>query len=903
MGGDTQAQLWRGIEDLTSDRIERFLESEFPALHQMGTMDRRDLMRLMGVSLALAGLTACEKRQPPLLSQPSSPEGHVAGKPLYFATSLPLDGYGRGVLVKSHDGRPIKIEGNPLHPASLGATDPFMQAEILSLYDPDRSRTPRRAGEPVSWRTLRRFLVEQRAEMASDGGQGAHVLIGATSSPTVAGLIERLRARYPAMRFHSYSPVSDPFAGPELIYRFDRADVVLSLGADFLGAGPAQVRYAREWRRSRPRLFVAESSPSLTGAQADERLPLAPHAIEALAAELAAGGGPPAIARALAAAPGRAMVLVGQDQSPIVRALAHRLNEQLGAYGNGVAPIQPVRLGRAEGIEPLDALVAAMAAGQVRRLALLDCNPGYDAPADFAFDELAARVPVSLHLGLAHDETARVSGWHVPMRHVLESWGDLRAYDGTVGLQQPATVPLIPGLSAIELLAALAGDRPDGRALVRRQWNGLADEAWLRALEAGIVPGTEAAPTPPPSPSPASPTKASGLTLTFQPDARMWDGRFAGNAWLQELPSPLTKLVWGNAALVAPATAAGLGVETGERVEIAHRGATVTAPVWVMPGQAPDVVTLPLGYGRRFAGRVGTGIGVDAYRLRAAGTPWAVSGVKMRNVSGQGRLISTQHHQPIADPGAIRTVDEEKLPSLYPEYPSPGHAWGMVIDTDVCIGCGACTIACQAENNIPVVGPDEVERGREMHWIRVDRYHEGPVETPETHFQPVPCMHCEKAPCEVVCPVGATVHSAEGLNQMVYNRCIGTRTCSNNCPYKVRRFNWFNYQSKAPATPAPANNPRVTVRDRGVMEKCTYCVQRINAARAEATVEGRDISEGDVRTACQQVCPTSAITFGDLNDPDSEVSRLRRSGRNYALLGNLGTRPRTTYLARVRRRT
>jgi molybdopterin-containing oxidoreductase family iron-sulfur binding subunit len=548
-----------------------------------------------------------------------------------------------------------------------------------------------------------------------------------------------------------------------------------------------------------------------------------------------------------------------------------------------------------------------MAAGQVRRLAVLDCNPVYDAPADYAFEALAARVPISLHLGLSNDETARTCGWHVPMRHVLESWGDLRAYDGTVGLQQPATVPLVPALSAIELLALLAGERPEGRALVRRQWNGVAEADWLRALEAGIVPGTEAAPTAPAPPPPARATRPSALTLTFQPDARMWDGRFANNAWLQELPSPLTKLVWGNAALIAPATAATLEVETGDMIQITHRGASAQAPVWVMPGQAPGVITLPLGYGRSFAGRVGAGIGLNAYRLRAADTPWSAGDVEAQKVPGEGRLISTQHHQPIADPEAIRTADEggapEELPSLYPEYPSLGHAWGMVIDTDACIGCGACTIACQAENNIPVVGPDEVERGREMHWIRVDRYHEGPVEAPETFFQPVPCMHCEKAPCEVVCPVSATVHSAEGLNQMVYNRCIGTRTCSNNCPYKVRRFNWFDYQSKEPATPAPANNPRVTVRDRGVMEKCTYCVQRINAARAEATVEGRDIREGDVRTACQQVCPTNAIVFGDLNDLDSEVSRLRRTGRNYALLGNLNTGPRTTYLARRRRRT
>jgi molybdopterin-containing oxidoreductase family iron-sulfur binding subunit len=598
------------------------------------------------------------------------------------------------------------------------------------------------------------------------------------------------------------------------------------------------------------------------------------------------------------------MIIAGPDQSPAVQALAHSLNERLGAYGAGLVATEPMRLGRGDGVEPLRSLVDDMAVGRVRRLMILDCNPAYDAPADYDFKALAARVPASLHLGLAHDETARTCDFHVPMRHALESWGDLRAYDGTVGLQQPATVPLVPAVSTLEWLALLAGERPDGRALLRRQWSGLGEGDWLRALETGIVPGTEAALDAPAPPQQAEPLRPGKFTLTFQPDARMWDGRFANNAWLQELPSPLTKLVWGNAALIAPATAAELEVESGDMVEIRHRGAVAEIPAWVMPGQAPGVITLTLGHGRADAGRVGSGLGVDAYRLRSAETPWIAPGIEVRKRTGKGRVISTQHHQPVADPEAIRTSGDEgaeALPSLYPDYPSAGHAWGMVIDLDACIGCGACTISCQAENNIPVVGPAEAERGREMHWIRVDRYHEGPIEAPETHFQPVPCMHCEKAPCEVVCPVGATVHSAEGLNQMVYNRCIGTRTCSNNCPYKVRRFNWFDYQSKAPATPAPANNPRVTVRDRGVMEKCTYCVQRINAARAEATVMGRDLREGDVRTACQQACPTRAISFGDLNDPDSEVSRLRRSGRNYALLGNLGTRPRTTYLARRRR--
>lgn len=934
--GRSGPDLWRSLEERGPAAVEAMLEAEFPALHALGSVSRRDLMRLMGASLALAGVAGCEVPSGrPLLSQPTDSPLHVPGRPLYFATALELDGYGRGVVVESHDGRPIKIDGNPLHPASLGATDPIMQGELLSLYDPDRSGAPWAEGRERSWAEFRRFLAAARGRLVESRGAGYHILLGATSSPTAARLIARIRLLYPGLRFHSYSPVNDPagaspgFEGSvEQVFRFDRATAVLSLGADFMGPGPAQVRHARDWAGRRRdleqagayhRLWVAEASPTLTGAQADRRLPLRPDRIEHLARGVAtalgvegAGATPDRIAQEIAAALARsgtgALVVAGLDQPGSVQSLAFRINQRLGAIGNTVEVIAPVRLGAAEGIEPLSDLVVEMATGRVRGLVAADCNPAYDAPADPLWDDLLPRVPLSLHLGLHRDETARLSDWHVPQRHVLERWGDIRAVDGTAAIQQPATIPLRSAMSAIQLLGLLAGERPDEARLVRATWPGFSDAEWLRVLEAGVVPDSAAEPAvavPLPIPPSPPPALARGIALTFRPDSRLWDGRYANNAWLQELPDPITKLVWGNAALISPATAEAMGLANGDLVALGTAAGEVETPVWIAPGQAAGVVTMMLGYGRPFAGRVGGGIGVDAYRLRRRGETRGT----IRKTGGKGRLISTEWHQPMERSEAVQVVapgqpllpePRANRPSLYPEYAALEQAWGMVIDLDACIGCGTCTIACQAENNIPVVGPDEVERGREMHWIRVDRYYAGSPAAPDMHFQPVPCMHCEKAPCELVCPVGATVHSSDGLNQMVYNRCIGTRTCSNNCPYKVRRFNWFDYTDREPDVPPAVHNPRVLVRDRGVMEKCTYCVQRIRDAEADAAVEGRPLRRDEVATACEQACPTKAIVFGDLNDPASAVALLRGSSRNYALLGKLNTQPRTTYLARVR---
>jgi Fe-S-cluster-containing dehydrogenase component len=939
---------WRSLDDWR-DEAGASAEGEFPYLSDGIGTDRRSVLKLMGASAGLAGLAGCGEAPPdPIVSRAKGEPGHTVGEPLYFATSLPLEGYGRGVLVKSHDGRPVKVEGNPLHPASLGATDAFAQASVLSLYDPDRSRGIRRRGRLQRREPLASILASLAAELAAGRGAGLRLVTGPVSSPSLAAAMADLLGRLPEARWIQWSVVGDDNrrAGTELAFgrpletRLDlaRAQVIVSLDADPLGPGPEQVANAAGFAQGRrdpqrfSRLWAFESSPTLTGARADHRAVLPPHAVMRVARSLAAGLGlipaegtgegagelPPGLLDDLRRAGPASVVTAGRHQPPAVHALAHAINASLGAVGTTVHHTGPVLAEGPRGMVALAELAAEIEAGTVSHLVLADVNPAYDAPGDLAMAELIRRVPFSLHLGLYADETAQLCTLHVPMAHPLESWGDLRAPDGTVGLVQPVLAPLTGGITPHELVAHLSGTPSDAYRLVRAYWEAALPSAdfeafWRQALHDGIVPDTALpevraglppnwrAPDPEPEPPP-------GLAVVFAPDPCVWDGSFANNAWLQELPKPLTKLVWDNAILMDAGTALAHGLEPGDGAVVALGERVVEGPVWIVPGHAPGCVTLPLGYGRRRAGSVGDGRGFDVQKLRSSRSPWLEAGAELRRSWLNHRLVTTQDHGTMAGRDIVRSVDLRDLPeeaeaagppppSLYPEYSSDGPAWGMAIDLNACIGCNACVVACQAENNIPVVGKDEVARGREMHWLRIDRYWEGAPEAPRTHFQPVLCMHCEKAPCEVVCPVNATVHDTEGLNVMVYNRCIGTRYCSNNCPYKVRRFNWFDYAEEN--LPEAAANPEVTVRARGVMEKCTYCSHRIAEARIRAKVEDRPIAEGEVRTACQQACPTSAFSFGDLADPDSAVSRAKRSPLDYALLGELNTRPRTTYSARI----
>ncbi|WP_439599240.1 4Fe-4S dicluster domain-containing protein [Falsiroseomonas sp.] len=899
--------------------------------------DRRSLLRAAGASLALATAAGCDIGPQEFGSPLYAPARGTDGQPgtrRSYATVLELDGLGRGVLVRTRDGHAIKIEGNPRHPASLGATDVFLESAVLALHDPARSRRLRRQGRVErDAAPFARDLAEQRAALAATGGQGFRLLTGPIASPTQRRLIAALLAQWPGARWHVHAPLADAAAAegtrlafgaavtplPDLL----RARTVLCLGADPLGPGPAQLAQARAWAQSRargrqegrlPALIVAESTPSLTGAKADRLLVLPPWEIEALAravaAELgiaaAAGATHPeaaSLAATLRGAGAEACVLAGRGQSVAVHALAHAINATLGA----AVPCIPDPTAAEAGT--LQDLAAEIAAGRVTHLLVLDSNPVFDAPGRL---DLCA-VPHTVHAGVQVDETALACTWHLPLRHPLECFGDSRAFDGTAALRQPATLPLVEAARAPEeILGMLAGLPGDGFVLTQETWRAAWGEAfeanWLAALEAGVVAESATPPRvlplradfalPPPARRPTAPV------ALFAPDPNLWDGRFATEAWLQELPRSLGNLAWGNAVLMAPADARAAGIVEGEEVELQLAGRALRAPVLVVPGQAPGVVTLPLGGGRRAAGGVPGGVGIAAYGLRPAESPWLAEGLQIRATGAQLWAERGADHALAGDaPRVRRLAPDQAVPppppprSLYPDWTYSGAAWGMAIDLDTCIGCNACVVACQAENNTPVVGPEETARGRAMHWLRVDRVATGTPEAPQVDFQPVPCMHCEKAPCEVVCPVNATVHDHEGLNLMVYPRCIGTRTCSNNCPYKVRKFNWAGYARAADAV--PVRNPDVPLRPRGVIEKCTYCQHRIKGAQDVARQEGRAVRDGEIVTACQSACPTRAIHFGDINDPESAVSRAKADARNYALLGNIDTRPRTTYLAKL----
>jgi MoCo/4Fe-4S cofactor protein with predicted Tat translocation signal len=962
---------WRSLEELAdTPEFQEFLQREFPRQASEWTpgMSRRHFLKLMGASLGLAGLAGCTSRPPEtIVPYVRMPEETIPGQPLFFATAMQVGGYALGLLAQSHLNRPTKLEGNPDHPASLGATDAIAQASILTLYDPDRSTTVTQAGAASDWEAFLAALQPPLAGQRASGGVGLRILTETVTSPVLFDQIQAVLSEFPNATWHQYEPVNrdNVYAGAQLVfgegaepvYRLEQADVIVCLDADLFQSSPGRVRYARDFadgrragapvERNRNRLYVIESTPTITGAAADHRLPLKASQMETFARRLAqelglALAGAPAdpaipaqwvsaVAQDLQAHGGAGLVIAGDGQPPVVHALAHAINETLDNVGQTVVYTDPVVANPANQTESLRELVEAMTAGQVEVLLILGGNPVYNAPVDLEFGAALEQVDFSVHLGTYADETAVHCDWHIPESHYLEAWGDGRAYDGTVTIQQPLIEPLYASRSAHELLDALLAEEPrSDHEIVRGYWadrQAGADfvQFWQRSLHDGVVadsallPKTVTVQTAALDQQPSTVT-VEGLEVNFRPDPTVWDGRFANNGWLQELPKPLTKLTWENAALVSPLTAAALGLAPGDLIELTYGGQTVQAPVWLMPGHSEGSITLPLGYGRTQgapdSGRVGEGAGFNAYALRTADAPWFAAGISIRKVGAGHEFASTQNHhsmegrnlvrvgtaaQYAEDPDFVQAMNPHHPEiSLYPKFEYEGNAWGMAVDLSACVGCNACVTACQAENNIPIVGKEEVAKGREMHWIRIDTYFEGDLANPATHHQPVMCMHCENAPCEVVCPVAATMHDAEGLNTMVYNRCVGTRYCSNNCPYKVRRFNFLEYVDFDSESLKLQRNPNVTVRARGVMEKCTYCTQRINAARINAKLEGRPIADGEVVTACQAACPTGAIIFGNINDPESQVAQRKASALNYGLLTELNTNPRTTYLAKLR---
>ena len=978
-------RFWQLLEELSDTPEYRdFLENEFPANapEKSEGIDRREALKLMAASAAMAGLSACTKLPTEkIVPYVRPPEEIIPGKPLFYATSMPLAGVATGLLVESHMGRPTKVEGNPEHPGSLGGTDVFAQASVLNLYDPDRSQSVVREGQINTWSAFVTAMGNVRSQIAPKG-TGLRILTDTVTSPSLAAQIHGLLAQFPEAKWHQYEPCGrdNEREGTRLafgrplnpVYHFDRADVVLSLDADFLSLGPGHVRYVREFSSRRAitgpqsslnRLYVVETIPTNTGAMADHRFPLRAGEVQGAAQFLGHAANVPgladapqqaaraewlsAIARDLEKHAGSCLIIVGQEQPPVVHALGHTMNVALGNVGKTVHYTEPLEANPVNELDSLRELAADLNAGKVNVVVILGGNPAYDAPADLDFSLALLKAKLRIHSGLYYDETGELCHWHVPAAHYLEAWGDARAYDGTAGIIQPLIAPLYDGRSSHEIVAVLAGQAgKSGHDLVREYWKGQRPEKdkafevfWETSLHNGVIAGSALAPvsaalrsdfaakvTPP-----AEPAEDQGIEISFRPDAAIFDGRYANNGWLQELPKPVTKLTWDNAAMVSVATAHRLGLRHGDYVNLKLSGREVKAGIFLVPGHADDSVTLHLGYGRRRAGSLGTGPGFNANFLRTSAAPWMASGLTIEK-TGETYYFAVTQHQYIMDVAGykveresdnafgrdlVRTAtledfrqhpdfarDSKEAASegltLYPGFKSEGYAWGMAIDLNRCVGCNACVVACDAENNIAIVGKDQVMRGRAMHWIRVDTYFRGGLANPEMYYEPVLCMHCENAPCEVVCPVGATTHSPEGLNEMVYNRCVGTRYCSNNCPYKVRRFNFYLYSDWRTPSLYGLRNPNVSVRSRGVMEKCTYCVQRINAAKIRSEEEERTVRDGEIVTACQGACPAEAIVFGNINDPGSRVSKLKAQSRNYGLLTDLNTRPRTTYLARVR---
>lgn len=1039
----TEKMYWRSLDQLQeTPEFRQFVEREFPegASEMTSEVDRRRFLLLMAAGIGMAGLTACRRPIEKVIPAGGKiTEQIVPGIAQHYATIFNFGGQAQGLLVKSNDGRPTKIEGNPNHPSSLGATGGFAQASILDLYDPDRSKYVRQGKDNKTWDDFVKASGVLLAESKTAQGVGLRFLAESNSSPSQRELRDHIAKTFPQAKWITYDAASpeNALAGANLAlgqpahvhYAFDKADVVLALDSDFLGCDIGSTLNIKNFSKKRRasgtdvdavehghgekaaehkseaeykseakpaehkvetakagdhkeepkavaaepgsdinnkmnRLYAVESNFTVTGAMADHRLRLQSHKIGGFLAALAqklgitvggldkhkgalngyelAAKWVEVVAKDLTANKGKAVIVVGNRQPAHVHALAHLINASLA--GEVVKYTRGFEEKFESGTASIKELSADMTGGKVTTLVILGGNPVYNAPADLKFREALKSVKNKIHLGLYEDETAIECDWHINEAHYLESWGDGRAYDGTASIQQPLVAPLHNGKSALEFLASISGyPQTSGYEIVKTVWaKSATGKAWDKVVHDGVQAGSGFAEAKLSanagaigSALEAAPISTGEIELNFVTDASMYDGRFANNGWMQEVPDPMSKLVWDNAALMSKDTAEKLRVKNEDVVKLTLDGRELNLPVWIMPGHAKDSISVALGYGRTKAGRIGNNIGGNAYLLRHSSAMDFTTGVKVSNTSDTYKLASTNDHWSmegrelvreatledfVKSPALIKEkVEEPELISIYPnpQNYSAGNQWGMAIDLNTCVGCNACVLACQSENNIPIVGKEQVLKGREMHWIRMDRYF---TNVPKTEFavggakpwifnedymravqQPMTCQQCENAPCEEVCPVAATVHNEEGLNTMAYNRCVGTRYCSNNCPFKVRRFNYLNFHKDITDTEKMGQNPDVTVRMRGVMEKCTYCVQRIQTVKIQAKVEGhRPIKDGEITPACAQVCPADSIIFGNINDPESRVAKLKKQARDYQLLTELNVKPRTSYLARFR---
>jgi len=981
---------WRSLEELAATpEFTEFLHREFPvaASEFPEGMSRRRWLQLMGAALGMAGIAGCRWEKDTLAPFAARPENRIPGIPQKFASALEYGGAARPVVVTAYDGRPIKIEGNLDHSASRGGTDTFAQATLLHMYDPDRSRDvlefERSKKYTRNWDDFSDFIRGIIATAKSDAGAKVRVLADSSSSPSRARLAKEFLRLLPSAKWYEHEAVSRQAErtgaklafGEELrpVYELNQANVILALDSDLFDFHPDAVRLIRAWSDRRVpeagpmnRVYAVESQFSTVGSVADHRLSVRSSDLGAFLAQVekavtaqfdssksadsssatdATAKFIQTVASDLVANQGKCLIVVGPSQPAEVHVVAYRLNKLLKNVGQTLTfAREPQSVGLASADSIAD-LTAEMTRGDVETLIVIGGNPAYES-AEFA--KAMSNVEHRVRLSSYVDETSRLSTWHLPQSHQLESWGDGYSYNGVLTLRQPLIDPIFSSKSDVELLAVLCDSKQTtGEAIVRETVNELihsagGEETWRRLVHDGFLASTT---LPFVNPELVATTGAStaaaaapqGLEVVFTLSPASYDGRFANNGWLQETPATLTKLTWQNAAILAPATASKHNVTTGEVVKLSIGDKSMELPVYVLPGQAIDSVGLALGYGRSAAGHVGgdtaldvASVGANAFTLRKTATTAFDLGVTIVRTGRKVTLALTQDHHAIDKVGlaelagrigqlvregteqqfhkhpdfAQHAVHHPPLESLWQERSPEGHAWGMAIDLSRCVGCNACMLACQSENNVPIVGPEQVAKGREMHWIRVDRYFAGDVDNPQVVTQPVTCHHCENAPCEQVCPVAATVHSPEGLNDMAYNRCVGTRYCANNCPYKVRRFNFLDFTSHLDrANEELARliiNPEVTVRSRGVMEKCTYCVQRIQNVKIQSKNEQHPIADGAIQTACQQACPAGAIVFGDLLNKNSVVANAHANPRAYAMLDELNVKPRTRYLARIR---
>ncbi len=1054
---ETGRKYWRSLGQLENrPEFREWLEREFPqgaAEFKGGEVSRRNFLQLMGASAALAGLSlaSCRRELKHLVPFTKGVEWSIPGKALFFATSMPTKRGAQPLVVATYDGRPTKIEGNPLHPAVKGASSTWSQSSILDLYDPDRSRDFLSGEQKSDEAAFEKALADVIAK-AGDGS-GVAFLVDRNASPSRERLRTEIQKKFPKISWVVYEPTGSTAAeaaqvafgeGVIAVPQIDKADVIMAVDADFLGNAEGDVEGIRQFTARRKvdgpevkmnRLYVVENRFTVTGTMADHRLRVPasqitaflvaladqiatatndatlsglvktlkatatnsfnPEWVKQSAADLVGVGNP-------SANKGRSLVLVGERQPIVAQVLGYAINAALGNLGKTLIGRRSEKLGL-----KIEDLAASIDGNKIQTLFILGGNPVYNAPADLKWAQKQGSVPTVIRLALHEDETTKSEvapekdadkrvRWHVPMAHYLEAWGDGVASDGSYTSVQPMILPLYGGWSELDLLAKIAGqDKPKGPELVQETFRTVAKPtdftaSWSKFLHDGFLADSAAKPVALTlNASAAAQHVSSNATLpslddktfevVFVADSKVDDGRHANNGWLQELPDPVTKLTWDNAALISPAAAERLGVQDYDRhmfvnkirIQLSEKdgGGTLEIPALIAPGAAENSITIPLGYGRTVVGRVGRGMadggtGFNAYPLRTTKNPYFVTGVTATMIEERYTVAVTQEHGTLEGRGADFTREanleqykktagaaegtpereyfkkagmDSHLPpniSLYTHPPlEDPHQWAMVVDLNTCTGCAACMLACQAENNIPIVGKDQVLDNREMHWMRTDRYfasEDGKMDDPEVVSQPLMCQHCENAPCETVCPVNATVHSDDGINVMAYNRCIGTRYCANNCPFKVRRFNFFDYNQRdvlghkkghpftglfkwnliqekgMPETLKMQKNPNVTVRMRGVMEKCTFCVQRVQEAKIAAKVHAGQsaevprIKENAFTSACAQVCPTSSITFGDKNNPKSDVANLLKSERGYRLLEYLNVSPRVTYLARVR---